>query len=238
MPSPPTLVRRPSSVKMSSRTTRAMEPLDTTASFRAMLLYTCRPSRSTDTSSIIRDSTVKRPWARSRSRSSSLTSSSDMKPRLPRFTPSTGTLCSATVRARCRMVPSPPKAISRSAWRISCCKGRMDRPSSSPYPSRWKGRQTEVCIPRLSSISRDCLHTFSSLSRYGLGQSITRFGFMPLTSVLQLAVGRLHDLRQREVARGSLPVTKIAQIFDVPLRPPDGGISNSKHCKVVFLRKV
>lgn len=158
MPSPPTLVRRPSSVKMSSRTTRAMEPLDTTASFRAMLLYTCRPSRSTDTSSIIRDSTVKRPWARSRSRSSSLTSSSDMKPRLPRFTPSTGTLCSATVRARCRMVPSPPKAISRSAWRISCCKGRHGQAQLLAVPLPLEGQangglhpQTFQHIPGLST---------------------------------------------------------------------------------------
>ena len=55
MPSPPTRVRRPSSVKISSRTTRAMDPFEITASFRAMLLYTCRPSRSTDASSIIRD---------------------------------------------------------------------------------------------------------------------------------------------------------------------------------------
>ena len=115
----------------------------------------------------------------------------------------------------------------------------MDRPSSSPYPSRWKGRQTEVCIPRLSSISRDCLHTFSSLSRYGLGQSITRFGFMPLTSVLQLAVGRLHDLRQREVAGGSLPVTQDSP--DIQYSPPVPGWGNKSipsTVKSVFLRMV
>ena len=46
------------------------------------------------------------------SRSNSSGSSSDIKPRLPRLIPSTGTLFMATVLARWRIVPSPPKAIS------------------------------------------------------------------------------------------------------------------------------
>ena len=131
-PSPHTRVRKPSSVKIFSLTTLAIDPFEITASFRAIVLYTVRPPRTTLTSSIIRDSTVKFQSFRSRSRSSSLSSSSDMKPRLPRLIPSTGTRCSATVRARCRIVPSPPKAISRSADLISCCSGRIGTPSSSP----------------------------------------------------------------------------------------------------------
>ena len=128
-PSPVILVSRPSSVDTSSRTTRATLPFEITASFSAILLYTGLPSRSTVTSSIIRDSTAKSQLFRSRSRSSSLGSSSDIKPRLPRLMPSTGTLCSATVRARCRIVPSPPKAMSISARLISCCSCRMGTPS-------------------------------------------------------------------------------------------------------------
>ena len=93
-------VSRPSSVDTSSRTTRATLPLEITASFSAMLLYTGLPSRSTVTSSIIRDSTAKFHSFSALSRSSSLGSSSDIKPRLPKLMPSTGTLCSATVRAR------------------------------------------------------------------------------------------------------------------------------------------
>jgi len=131
-PSPVTLVRRPSSVKISSRTTLATEPFDTTASLRAMLLYTALPPRKMVTSSIMRDSTTKSQLCRSRRRSNSLASSSDIKPRLPRLMPSTGTLCSAAVRLRCRMVPSPPKAIIRSAALISCCSCRTGTPSSSP----------------------------------------------------------------------------------------------------------
>ena len=164
-PSPVMRVSRPSSVDTSSRTTRATLPLEITASFSAMLLYTGLPSRSTVTSSIIRDSTAKFQSFSALSRSSSLGSSSDMKPRLPKLMPSTGTLCSATVRARCRIVPSPPKAISISARLISCCSCRIGTPSWSSYPSRLKGRHTTVSKPMASRISLECFATVNSPSR-------------------------------------------------------------------------
>ena len=70
-----------------------------------------------------------------------------MNPRLPRFTPSTGTPRMAEARARWRMVPSPPKAMSRSAERSSCCSGRQATPNCPSPPSGLKGRQYTVSNP-------------------------------------------------------------------------------------------
>ena len=50
-------------------------------------------------------------------------------------------------RARWRMVPSPPKAMRRSAERSSCCSGRQATPNCHSPPSGLKGRQYTVSSP-------------------------------------------------------------------------------------------
>ena len=71
--------------------------------------------RCTVTSSIMRFSMVNSPVASMESFSSSVLSSSAMKPMVPMFTPRRGTPLRVAALAMCRMVPSPPKQITSSA---------------------------------------------------------------------------------------------------------------------------
>ena len=156
------------------------------------------------------------------------TSSSDMKPRLPRFTPSTGTLCSATRTGQVQdgaVAAEGDQQVRLADLLLS--RGCMDRPSSSPYPSRWKGRQTHgLQIPRLSSISRDLSAHFQFTVPVRIGTKDHAFLVScPLTSVLQLAVGRLHDRRQIEAA-GAAPSPLTQDSPDIRYSPPVPGWEN------------
>ena len=72
------------------------------------------------------------------------TSSSARKPSPPMLIPSMGILCSAASLARCRIVPSPPRVMTRSAPFNSGSSGLEGRsPKASVFGSR-KGEQTTV----------------------------------------------------------------------------------------------
>ena len=90
-PSPMMLLTWTWSAHTSTSATRAMEPLNTTASFSAKSWLIIFPPRTTWTSSIIRSSIEKFPWASGANRGSSDRSSSAIKPTLPILTPRIGT---------------------------------------------------------------------------------------------------------------------------------------------------
>ncbi len=183
----------------------------------------------------MRDSTLKSQFFRScRRSSSSFCSSSDIKPRLPRLIPSTGTPWSATVRARCRIVPSPPKAMSRSARLISCWSWRMGNaqlvvvplpaerggtpPSQSRCPpkSPWSAWPPSIHCPDMG---------------WGIRSLVSCF---PVSLLPDRCVKRLLTL----AGRGCSPRPRISSNSlntRYSLRPADGRISDAKNCKVVFL---
>ena len=103
--------------------------------------------------------------ARFFSSSSSPDSRSDMNPRLPRFTPSTGTPRMEAARAKCRMVPSPPKATTRSLPRSSCWRGLRGTPNCSSPPSGLKGRQYTAVRPTSFRIDSAAFAAAKPLSR-------------------------------------------------------------------------
>ena len=159
------------SAQTSTSATRAIEPLENTASLRARSWLTGRPPRNTCTSSIIRSSVTKCPWARGTSRESSVRSSSAIKPTLPMFTPRMGTPWRVASRAAWRMVPSPPKQTNRSArgsssssWRRERFRGKSSR---SPFRGT-KGRHSTVSAPAFRKIRSASRAVRSPLSRYGL----------------------------------------------------------------------
>ena len=153
MPSPENEEMVTRSPVTSRSSTRATAPLVSTASLRACCSNTRRPSRRTETSSIIRRSMPNRPPARRASRDSSQCSSSAMNPMLPRFTPRMGMFRALASWAAWRMVPSPPKHTSTSAssssssiWPRAAPAGRSSR---LPW-STSKGRQMAVWAPAFS----------------------------------------------------------------------------------------
>ena len=167
-PSPIRLVTSTPSARTSISATRAMEPLEITASFRARSSESTFSPRSTRTESIIRSSVRYSPAASRVSRLSSPRSSSAIKPTLPMFTPRMGTSWRVASRAAWRMVPSPPKQSSTSARFSSSsmlpsftCRGRSSR---SPFLGA-KGRQRAVSAPALFKILRASSATRRPLSR-------------------------------------------------------------------------
>ena len=184
IPSPPHSIACTPSQRTDRCTILATAPLVIAISFRQISRYRIYLSRRTVTSSIILRSILYSPVAICFSLSISLLSNSAIKPIVPILTPRIGMEFLVAAFAMCKIVPSPPKQITKSAFGSS--RSSLSKTKSfgrSKVLSTSNGKHSFVSIPQSSRIFTALRTVWKFLSRYGLGVSMTLFTiFTPSSS--------------------------------------------------------